>query len=104
MNVNLPTDFERQDCISCGVIFLIPVILGKTFRQNKQSFYCPNGHAQSYSESVADKLRRELSEEKQRRQNADQRLANLLEQQRKTVYDLEQCQNKLNKKKVKAKK
>lgn len=104
MNVSLSTDFERQDCISCGVTFFIPVVLGNNLRDSKNNFYCPNGHPQAYVKSRAEKLQEQLDQEKQSRQNVDQRLANLLEQQRKTAYELEQCQIKMDKKKVRVKK
>lgn len=57
--------FEMQECCSCGVQFLIPNILGDSLRKNKTSFHCPNGHGQSYTESTADRLRKQL-EEKER--------------------------------------
>lgn len=60
--LNNSQTFELQECCSCGTMFLIPQILGNSFRRHKTSFYCPNGHAQTYTESTADKLKRELEE------------------------------------------
>lgn len=50
-----------EACISCGVEFCMPSVLrGECVRVGSaKSFYCPNGHAMSFSESAADKLRRE---------------------------------------------
>lgn len=57
--------FEEQDCITCGVRFGVPFGYTDNHRKNKERFYCPNGHAMSYTESEADKLRRERDRLKQ---------------------------------------
>lgn len=50
------TDIE---CCNCAIIFGVPDRWQKHRTQDKQQFFCPNGHPQSYSESVLDKVRRE---------------------------------------------
>lgn len=61
--------FEEQDCVRCGVRFGVPAGFTSNRRKDKNSFYCPNGHSMSYTESEADKMRRErdrLAQEKAR--------------------------------------
>jgi hypothetical protein len=51
----------HQQCVECGVHWRQPKYLDDQRRQDKAAFYCPNGHGQVYSESEADRLRRELN-------------------------------------------
>lgn len=50
---------EREECVICGVVFWMTDTLYKARRQDGRTFYCPNGHGMSYTETEADKLRRE---------------------------------------------
>lgn len=52
---------ETTTCPGCGVAFAAPGSLLRSLRESKGSFYCPNGHSQSYTESRAQILERELS-------------------------------------------
>lgn len=54
-----------QECINCGVQFATTPFFDERRRADKRSFYCPNGHPQAYTESEADKLRRERDRLKQ---------------------------------------
>jgi hypothetical protein len=54
------TDFAEETCCTCGVVFGMPKALWKTCRNEKQTFYCPNGHGQSYKQSEADRLKAQL--------------------------------------------
>lgn len=66
MSVYTSVSLEVQTCIACGVYFGVPKQLDYQLRQNHKSFYCPNGHPQSYcGESEAEKLRRELKRKEQ---------------------------------------
>lgn len=51
--------FDELNCTSCGCLFGMPQGYLNNRRGDKQSFFCPNGHQMSYTESTADKLRRE---------------------------------------------
>lgn len=51
--------YEDQDCPACGVRFGVPTGYTANRRKDKRSFWCPNGHSMSYTESEADRLRRE---------------------------------------------
>jgi hypothetical protein len=57
-------DLFTSTCITCGVIYGIPVELDNQRRRDKKSIYCPNGHPQVYSQSIEDRLRKELEEER----------------------------------------
>ena len=48
-----------QDCISCGIEFGVPNEFDDRRRRDGKSFHCPNGHAQSYGESDAARLKAE---------------------------------------------
>lgn len=49
-------------CCSCGCVFTINETLHGSLRKTGKTFYCPSGHAQSYTPgpTEADKLRGEL--------------------------------------------
>lgn len=68
-------DFENQPCPECGVRFGVPVGFTENRRKDKRSFYCPNGHSMSYTESVEEKLRRERNRLKQDQARLEQELA-----------------------------
>lgn len=59
------TLYEDQQCCRCGVWFGVPTGYTENRRKDKERFFCPNGHGQSYTESEADKLRRERDRLKQ---------------------------------------
>lgn len=62
-------DEESVECCRCGVIYASNVISIR--RKDGQTFYCPNGHPQVFRESEADKLRKQLVEEKLKRAEAE---------------------------------
>jgi hypothetical protein len=70
IKVDTVVSFEPVECYSCGVVFGIPYQLNINFRENKMTFYCPNGHGQAYVKSTADKLKDQLEEEKKKLANA----------------------------------
>jgi DNA repair exonuclease SbcCD ATPase subunit len=37
-----------QTCCNCHVLFAIPEEMNTARKKDKKSFYCPNGHSQSY--------------------------------------------------------
>lgn len=54
--------YTENECCKCGVISLISVSLDKAYRASKASFYCPNGHAQSYVKSTEQILNETLAQ------------------------------------------
>ena len=56
--------FNVIDCPDCGMLFAITNQFENRKRKDGKSFYCPAGHSMSYSESEADRLRKQLNQSK----------------------------------------
>lgn len=41
-------DFVMEECSNCGTPFFMPRRLQRVLINNRNSFYCPNGHSMSY--------------------------------------------------------
>jgi hypothetical protein len=54
----LSVQLEATDCYNCGVTFAMPDNLMRRFRDSGNTFYCPNGHGQKFTETTEDQLRR----------------------------------------------
>jgi flagellar motility protein MotE (MotC chaperone) len=54
--------FREIECCNCGVIFGASPTLDNNWRETKKTFYCPNGHGQSYSKSTAQRLQEQLDQ------------------------------------------
>lgn len=52
MTSTIIMNFIEHTCINCGCIFYVPQTLDTERRNDQKSFYCYNGHAQSYSKSA----------------------------------------------------
>lgn len=52
----------QQECCNCYTLFWIPASMHDARRNDGKSFYCPNGHPQSYTETENARLQRELAE------------------------------------------
>jgi hypothetical protein len=53
-------------CCDCGIEFHVPSAFHRAcFSNSRKTFYCPNGHGQSYTQTEADILRRERDRLKQ---------------------------------------
>ena len=61
MILNKNIEFIDVECCNCGVIFLVSERLRKNWLETKGTFYCPNGHPQSYTKSNSEKLKEELA-------------------------------------------
>lgn len=66
-----------QDCCVCGVVFAVGKKFDQRRQEDKQTFYCPNGHGQSYkgptAEQQAKAARKEAEKYKRMYQSADAR-------------------------------
>ncbi len=65
-----------EECIECGTKFGMTSTLHTFKKENKKTFYCPNGHSMSYTKSEAEKLREIIAQKEKmleylRRQEAD---------------------------------
>lgn len=63
---------DAGECPACGVRFAMPSNLLRTLRDNCKTFYCPNGHEQSFRESETTRLKRDLEQAKQRATQAEE--------------------------------
>lgn len=59
--INARLDFVTIECCSCGTVWAWSLELERNLRETKRSFFCPNGHSQSFIESTTEKLRKELA-------------------------------------------
>lgn len=50
-------------CCACGIPFSIPDEWDDRLRKNHESFYCPSGHAQSYTGNAMTKKEEQLKQE-----------------------------------------
>jgi septal ring factor EnvC (AmiA/AmiB activator) len=57
-----------ETCCVCGTPFAIEATLQEQFKKTGNSFFCPNGHKQHYSESTDEKIKQL---EKQLKQSKD---------------------------------
>lgn len=78
MSIVLGQSYHLQVCCDCGIGFAVPEYFDTMRRQDGKSFYCPNGHSQSYTVTTVQKLQREVAEaqrlatvERERRQLAE---------------------------------
>jgi len=56
----IPIDIEEIECCSCHVLFWVTKKHKAKLQDNKKTFYCPNGHSQSYTgKTDAQKLKEE---------------------------------------------
>jgi hypothetical protein len=64
--IHFTTTLESTECYKCGVTFAIPADMMNTARNKGRdlTFYCPNGHGQSFVESEVERLKRQLAAEK----------------------------------------
>ncbi len=53
---------KTVECANCGVAFAIPDKLYRKRQDDGKGFCCPNGHNLVFSESKADKLRKQVAE------------------------------------------
>jgi hypothetical protein len=54
-------EYVNVECYKCDIVFAVSHDLNKAWRRDKTTFYCPNGHAQSYTKSTADILQEKLN-------------------------------------------
>lgn len=52
-------------CFRCGIQFLVPSHWHQKRLEDKQSFWCPNGHSQAYVKSAVDELKAQLEVSRQ---------------------------------------
>jgi hypothetical protein len=76
--LRLEQNLETLSCWAtegCGVQFAVPQALLNVSRTHGTSFYCPKGHLLRIGEGEVDKLKRQVENEKQRREWAEKNAA-----------------------------
>ncbi len=73
--VTILKNLIEEECCNCGVLFWITSDLHRNIKDNKRTFYCPNGHGQSYRKSRVDELEEQLKAE--RNENGKLRMAKI---------------------------
>lgn len=56
---------QTMECSVCGIVYGLPFHFIGNRQDDKQTFYCPNGHTQKYVQSEADRLRQQLQKERE---------------------------------------
>lgn len=65
--VTLDVDFVVRQCSKCGITYCLPSNFSRARADDHKSWYCPNGHGQHIPAlSDAEKLRKQLEEERRR--------------------------------------
>lgn len=56
----LQHQFETIYCYKCSIGFAVAAAIRKRWHESGESFFCPNGHSQHYTESDVQRLRKQL--------------------------------------------
>lgn len=73
--ISLNEEFRRLSCSQCGIIYFFPEKWCDTAANEKTAWECPNGHGQQFTDSEADRLRRERDRLAQRIAEKDDEIA-----------------------------
>ncbi len=57
-------EFNSVECADCGISFALPKHLHQRRIDDGKSFYCPNGHSNTYGETEVKRLQRVLDAER----------------------------------------
>lgn len=68
--ITLGVDFKVRQCSECGITYCLPANFSRAREDDHKSWYCPNGHSQYIPAlSDAEKLRKQLEDEKKKLAN-----------------------------------
>lgn len=67
MQATVTETLVQEQCETCGIVYAVPDWFLKRRKGNSEYWYCPNGHQWRYSESEADKVRKQLAEMERRK-------------------------------------
>lgn len=62
---NATINISTEVCIVCGVIFALPCTLREQLIKNLNSFCCPNGHKQSFTDEPDESREEKLENQNQ---------------------------------------
>ena len=70
--LNLSVELEALGpCWKCGITYAAPAHFVQIRREDQAEFFCPNGHSAVFKESENVRLRRQLDEERKKREWAE---------------------------------
>lgn len=78
--------FHLTNCATCKIPFYLPDTVYDRVKSNGQGFYCPNGHPSYFTDTAETRLKRELANEKQRREWAEKRRDEYLESAKRSEH------------------
>lgn len=62
--MQIPINFSEVGCAACQLLFMITTDFEERRRKDHNSFYCPNGHSNSYSQKSKEDILRDRLEAK----------------------------------------
>jgi len=98
--INKSVQFETTDCCVCGVVFAVHAAFLNERKEDKKSFFCPNGHSQSFVKSTTQILQQQINKlktEKDEAERARYSLHNQLSEKQEEVKKLKSNIAKRNK-------
>jgi hypothetical protein len=85
----------------CGNLFSIPDSLDDRFRKTHESFYCPNGHPQSYTaKNNEEKLKEQVAQREKENAAITIELNAAREREKEATEKLKTCELSLNSRKA----
>jgi hypothetical protein len=69
--ISCDLELTVDTCCACHVIYALPTELRERRLNDGEWFYCPNGHAQRFTESEIDRLKREVLKQQAAREQAE---------------------------------
>ena len=87
---------SKVTCCNCGVIFGIEQVHNQELITTHKSFYCPSGHSQRYTaKSEAERIKDELTRERQRHDQTKAELSYVERQRRSTKGQLTKIKTRI---------
>lgn len=67
LSLQLGQQFEVVVCCNCRCLFAVPAAVRRKWVESGESFHCPAGHTQHYTESDVQKLQKQLAQAQRER-------------------------------------
>ncbi len=76
---SITIDLVSEECCNCHMVFAVPADFHRRAREKGTTFYCPNGHGQSYTETEVMMLKHQLEQKDAALSDTQVRLSEALE-------------------------
>ena len=80
--ITVEVNLNADSCVNCGVIYGVDAEFEAARRRDGKTFYCPNGHAMSFTETDAMRLKQERERNARLTASLDQSYAALAEEEK----------------------